>query len=1182
VDESVPPPPITFLGKVNGVRALFNLDTASSHTFISPALAEQLGVPVVENLVCNATLADVTKSAGCPVLQPVDLEVSGIVRRVHLPVLNQGHDILLGRNLLSQFGIGITGLPVDRPELDSSGENDNSKELSGVVDPSAELDDDWRSFQSGFMDSLQPSLQRNAAIRGEGNQRKSYCTHPDAVVTLPLKDESAASKLFRRQYPIPKALHPWVSQRVEEWLGRGYIEQAPPGCPFNNPLWVVPKKDLDGRPTKNRLVEDPRLLNSLLADVDRMPLPIIDDLFAKLDGACVFTSIDLMDAFHQFMILQSDRSKTAFTWEGSQYMFIGAPMGIKHMSSVVQRVLNAVLAGKPFVLVFVDDIIVFSHRREDHLGHVATVLNDLTRANLFVRIEKCNFAVPSVKLLGFVVSAQGKRVDPIKYEFAQRIQAPTNAVQVQSLLGFFNYLRRHIPLFARIAAPILALSHSKDVAGEWSEAADEALKALKSILASSPMLNFPLPDVPLCVATDASRAGLGACLYQEVDGKRRYLDFASRSLSKSERNYSATKLELLGIVFALKSFRQLLFGQKFTLFTDHRALVYLFSSKTPNPMFHNWLETLLEFDFLVVHRPGVQNILPDHLSRIYDPLLTASPLPPITVGHQHISVFALDSLFYNRELSAPELSDAVRAKLNLVLVPEDERSRLILEAHSVGHDGLQQVFLALWNAGHYWPSMRRDISQVINACEPCQRVNLHRRGYHPLQSISARYPFDHVAVDLLGPLPDSAGCRYALVLVDIATRVVLVRGLADSRDLTVAQELVKLFCDFGFPKVVQSDNGTEFINSLLRQVSTLSGFEHRFISPWHPRANGVAEVSVREIKRLLRKKLDMLHADWAHYLPSVQFALNQRVSSRTKSKPFELLFGRPAAQFQSFIDAGEQLLSHTELLDRMEELNCLVYPAIYDSSAVHAQRIRQRFDSSMNLVDFRAGDTVFLKDNARSSSLQQQFSGPFAVVRRTDRGSYVLREPDGPELLSHAAPVNLKLGSRPSSSRALHDEAREVVTVIPEQAIDVVLEHRMEGGVYEYLVRFLDPLRPAEWLVLDRLPVPLVRRYWSVIDPTFMERLVDREDVDRRWNRRVNLLLDRPPRRVSFADESVLDEEVDPGIAMDEADRIESERIDSLLDEDLEIDATVVPLNLLFPGVNLEGDGVEDTPVQLD
>jgi hypothetical protein len=140
----------------------------------------------------------------------------------------------------------------------------------------------------------------------------------------------------------------------------------------------------------------------------------------------------------------------------------------------------------------------------------------------------------------------------------------------------------------------------------------------------------------------------------------------------------------------------------------------------------------------------------------------------------------------------------------------------------------------------------------------------------------------------------------------------------------------------------------------------------------------------------------------------------------------------------------------------------------------------------------------------------------------------------------------------------------------------------MEGGVYEYLVRFLDPLRPAEWLVLDRLPVPLVRRYWSVIDPTFMERLVDREDVDRRWNRRVNLLLDRPPRRVSFADESVLVEEVDPGIAIDEADRIESERIDSLLDEDLEIDATVVPLNLLFPGVNLEGDGVEDTPVQLD
>jgi hypothetical protein len=665
-------------------------------------------------------------------------------------------------------------------------------------------------------------------------------------------------------------------------------------------------------------------------------------------------------------------------------------------------------------------------------------------------------------------------------------------------------------------------------------------------------------DKPLLVATDASRTGIGACLYQEVDGKRRYLDFASRSLSKSERNYSATKLELLGIVFALKSFRQLLYGQQFTLFTDHRALVYLFSSKSPNPMFHHWMETLLEFDFLVVHRPGLQNILPDQLSRLYDQLSDGLLLPAIEALPRHVSVFAVDSVFLNRELSAPELPAAVMAKLNLALVPEAERSELIRTAHAVGHDGLQQIFLQLWNRGLYWPSMRQDIAQFIADCEPCQRAHVVRHGYHPLQSIHARYPFDHVAVDLLGPLPDSAGCKYALVFVDIATRVTLVRGLADSKELTVARALLNVFCDFGFPKIVQSDNGTEFINSLLRDVRHLAGFDHRFVSSWHPRANGVAEVMVREIKRLLRKKLDLLSQDWAHYLPSIQFALNQRISARTRSKPFELLFGRPAAQFQSFVDCGDQLLSHSDIVDRMEELNCLVYPAIYDSAERHASVVRKRFDNSMKLLSFEAGDTVFLRNKARTNSLQQFYTGPFEIVRRTSGGSYVLREPGGPELPSHAAPSNLKLGSRPSASRALHDEGRAGLRLDPSAVVGI-REHRLADGVYLYLVIFTDPLREDEWLDLSRLPVSAVREYWMSVDPSFADRLEDREGLDWRWNRRVNLLLDRPPPRgVTFADDELLHQ---------------------LVVEDSVVEAGVNPSSLdSFVVSNLEGDGVVFTP----
>ena len=292
------------------------------------------------------------------------------------------------------------------------------------------------------------------------------------------------------------------------------------------------------------------------------------------------------------------------------------------LTSQFQKCLAILFDGIDCVQNFVDDCIVASDSYEQHAHDVKLVIDRLTSVNLIINPDKCVWFQQSVRLLGFVVNTTGTKVDRNKLTNVENWPLPNkNNKQIQQFMGLINYFREYIPMISRVAEPITKLSNAANVAELWTDEQTQSFIALKKILQSDMILHYPDLNRPFFVATDASVYGVAAVLYQKDQHERhQYVSFVSSSLSPSQRRWSTTKRELYAIVLALKKFRKFLWGRHFVVYTDHKALVYLHTQKIANPMMIGWIETLLDFDFEVVHIPGILNKLPDVLSRLYPPL----------------------------------------------------------------------------------------------------------------------------------------------------------------------------------------------------------------------------------------------------------------------------------------------------------------------------------------------------------------------------------------------------------------------------------------------------------------------------------------------------------------------------------------------------------------------------------
>jgi hypothetical protein len=308
-------------------------------------------------------------------------------------------------------------------------------------------------------------------------------------------------------------------------------------------------------------------------------------------------------------------------------MHVGSPFGVSTISQLFSRVILTLFKDLPYVKSFVDDIVVISRSVNAHFNHVKHVLTILTNANLRNNFDKSHFAEAEVYLLGYAISANGRRIGTRKLTNLGLLKHPTTSKQCQSFLGFVNYFRQHIPNAALLMAPIDALrTHDEKNKGKpfkWNAELEMNFNALKQILQSDLVLSHPNLNHPFCIATDSSDYAVGCVLYQEYkvttanDNTKtviKHIGYFSRKLSDSESRGSCTMRELIGCIYALNQFHKFIGGTHFTLYTDHKALSYIFTQKMANSMMMRWLDVLLSYDFSVVYLKGMDNVLPDALS----------------------------------------------------------------------------------------------------------------------------------------------------------------------------------------------------------------------------------------------------------------------------------------------------------------------------------------------------------------------------------------------------------------------------------------------------------------------------------------------------------------------------------------------------------------------------------------
>ena len=403
-----------------------------------------------------------------------------------------------------------------------------------------------------------------------------------------------------------------MKEYVEAGLRSGILQSSV--SPYGSMALIVKKKD--GTP---RVVIDYRALNEVTVK-NKYPLPLMDELFDRTQGARFFTSIDLRNGFHQIAIRPEDRQKTAFRTRFGHFEYTVLPMGLCNAPGTFMQLMNQTFADMldKSVLCFLDDILIFSRTEEEHLQHLRTVLTRLREQELYVKMSKCAFMQREVGFLGHRIGADGLRVAPDKISAVQQWPRPRSVTDVRAFLGLANFYRRFVRDYSRIAMPLTELTKDT-VMWRWGPEQQSAFDLLKAALCAPPVLRVPDQSKPFVLHCDACKYAIGATLQQDHGNGLQPVAYFSAKMTDAERNYDVREKEFMALLRACLHWRHYLHGtQPFTLLTDHDSLKYHKSMPNLSGRLARWMEKMAEFDYKLQHIPGKDNVVADALSRRAD------------------------------------------------------------------------------------------------------------------------------------------------------------------------------------------------------------------------------------------------------------------------------------------------------------------------------------------------------------------------------------------------------------------------------------------------------------------------------------------------------------------------------------------------------------------------------------
>ena len=826
-----------------------------------------------------------------------------------------------------------------------------------------------------------------------------------------------------------------LKHQLEQLLSKGFIR--PSNSPYGAPVLFAKKKD-----GSLRMCVDYRALNKITIK-NKYPIPRVDELLDQLSGATIFSRIDLKSGYHQIRINEEDVEKSAFRTRYGSFEFLVLPFGMTNAPPTFMRLMNSVFHQylDEFVILYLDDILIYSRSEEEHLHHVRLVLQLLRRNQFFANRDKCEFGVDRIEFIGHIVTPQGIQVDERKVLAVKNWPVLKSSTDVRSFLGAVGFYRRFIPQFSQIATPLTDLTRTFS-RFHWTHQHQHAFVTLKEALMTAPVLRLPDFQLPFIVVTDASSVAIGGVLMQADDLGERPIAFESRKLNDAESRYPVHEQELFAIIVCLRTWRCYLEGMDFIIRTDHRSLEHLPTQKHMSRRMVRWVEFLQHFNFRIEYKPGKENVVSDALSRLNTinlhattdehvqdwPLSVRDYLQHSTIDStlpEHVAeLIKRESPSFVYDESTETLYRKISDHELAPYVPFISRFDLVLKFHTAyGHLGAAGIKELLRTRG-WWPQMARDITRWLQQCVQCQLATGHKVPIEPLHPLTPVPAFHRWSLDFIGQLPiTSRGNQWILLAIDHTTKWPIARATPTATHDVVAKFVYEMIVlNFGCPSEIITDRGNHFTADLLTSYFRLIGVKHVLTSAYHPRSNGVLERFNRLFNNMLAKYVGTndVHT-WDQYVDRAVFACRIRQHTATGQSPFYMVYGIqpkiPGDELVPLVDDDDATTANV----REQQLNQLA-----QQRDVVVTRLTQNMTTMKNYYDRNIHQhSVRLQENdwvllytENKKKFQPHWNGPFKIRKICPLGTFQLEDIYGhvkPDLVHRDHLKKAHLDSAPDS-----------------------------------------------------------------------------------------------------------------------------------------------------------------------
>ncbi|GKA46530.1 putative nucleotidyltransferase, ribonuclease H [Tanacetum coccineum] len=602
------------------------------------------------------------------------------------------------------------------------------------------------------------------------------------------------------------------------------------------------------------------------------------------------------------------------------------PFGLTNAPAVFMDLMNHVCNPylDKFMIVFIDDILIYSKNKEEHGKHLKTILNLLWSKKLYAKFSKCDFWLDSVQFLGHVIDSNGVHVDPAKIEAIKNWAAPTTPTEVRQFLGLAGYYRRFIKEFSLISKPLTKLTQ-KNKPYVWGDDEEEAFQTLKLKLCSAPILSLPEGSEDFVVFCDASLKVFGAVFMQ----REKVIAYASRQLRKNEENYTTHDLELGAVVFALRLWRHYLYGTKCTVYTDHKSLQYILDQKELNMRQRRWIELLSDYDCVIRYHPGKANVVADALSRkdkepirVRALVVTVHNNLPGQIRNAQVEACKEENIgaegFRGEGEPFEVRSDGTKCLKGRVWLPlfGGLRDLIMLESHKSKysiHPGSDKMYHDLRKL-YWWPNMKADIATYVSKCLTCAKVKAeHQKPSGLLQQPEIPvWKWERITMDFITKLPRTpSGYDSIWVIVDRLTKSAHFIPMNEKYKMEKLTRLYlkEIVCRHGVPVSIISDRDPRFASRFWRSLQKSLGTNLDMSTAYHPETDGQSERTIQTLEDMLRACVIDFGSGWDKHLPLAEFSYNNSYHASIKAAPFEALYGRKCRSPVCWSEVGDAQLT---------------------------------------------------------------------------------------------------------------------------------------------------------------------------------------------------------------------------------------------------------------------------------